>query len=129
MNENLKYTLITLGVIIGLLFLTKLPGIKSKRSETIEIAKFEALLKDVKRLWNLAKQDQNKMLSVIHATSALSKLNAIVELDASRQLTKKLDVDFEMLRLAIQKLQQEKLNDINRICPGLALDHELDWTV
>ena len=129
MNADLKYALIVFGVIIFLLLLTKLPGLKNKRPENVSLAQFQIIVSDVKKLYNLAKQDSNLLLAVLHTTSALSKLSAIQQLDTSRQLSKKLDVDFENLRMEISKLQQNKLHDINLMCPGLALDYELDWTI
>lgn len=129
MEAQLKYALIVFGVLVFLILLSKIPSIKNKRAENIPVAQFQALVSEVKKLWNLGKQDKNLLLSVMHTTSALSKLSTIQQLDASRQLAKKLDLDFEALRLEIQKLQQNKLHEINTMCPGLALDYELDWTV
>jgi hypothetical protein len=129
MDPGLKYALIVFAVIVGILLLTKIPGLRAKKAETISIAQFQNIAGDVKRLWSLAKQDRNLLLSVMHTTSALSKLSALQQLDSSRQLAKKLDLDFEGLRISIQKLQQDKLHEINTMCPGLALDHELDWSV
>ena len=129
MDADLKYALIVFAAIIFLLLLTKVPGLKNKRPESVSLAQFQIIVSDVKKLWNLAKQDKNLLLSVMHSTSALSKLSAIQQLDTSRQLAKKLDLDFEALRIEIQKLQQNKLHEINSMCPGLALDYELDWTI
>ena len=129
MDADLKYALIVFGVIVFFLLLTKLPSLKNKRPENVSLAQFQGIISDIKKLYNLAKQDRNVLLAVMHTTSALSKLSAIQQLDSSRQLAKKLDLDFENLRIEIQKLQQNKLHEINTMFPRLALDYELDWTI
>jgi hypothetical protein len=128
MQEEIKYVIIVGFFIILFICVSKASSWGGKKSETVNITQLQRVVTDVKRLWNLAKQDRNLLLAVLHTTSALSKLAALQLLDSSGKLTKKLDVDFEELRSSIQSLQQEKLHEINTLCPGLALDHELDWS-
>lgn len=128
MDDSTKYALIVLAVIILFILLSKVSTWHARKAESVSVAQLQNVMTDVKRLWNLAKQDRNLLLAVLHTTSALSKLAALQQLDSSGKLPKKLDVDFEELRSSIQKLQQEKLHEINTLCPGLALDHELDWS-
>jgi hypothetical protein len=129
MNDVQKYALYVFGVVVGLILLTKLPSMRARRSEVVNMTQFQLVVADIKRLFSLARQDRNALLSVMHTTAALSKLNCLLQLDSSRSLAKKLDIDFESLRLSIQNLQQDKMHEINKQCPALALDHELDWSV
>ena len=128
MDDFVKYALIVLAVILVVILLSKLSSIQARRPECISVSQLQMVAADVKKLWNLAKQDRNTLLSVLHTTAALSKLATLHQLDTSGKLDKKLDIDFEQLRTAIHALQEENLRDINTRCPELALDHELDWS-
>jgi hypothetical protein len=127
MDEFIKYALIVLGVLAVVILLSKWGSGQSKQCENISVLQLQNIASDIKRLWNLAKQDSNLLVSVMHTVSALSKLTTLQQLDASNKLAKKLNVDFEELRVSLKNIQQEKLHEINVLCPGLALDHELNW--
>lgn len=128
MNDFIKYALIVLAIIVALLLLSKLPNIKNKQSEHVPVATLHKIADGVRGNLTSATQDTHALLGLIHSTSALARLAVLQELDQSRHLPKKLDLDFEAVRTKLRDVQAEWNNTISNICPDLRLPHDVEWS-
>jgi hypothetical protein len=131
MQDNIKYGLIVFGIIFLLLVLTKLPGYSANHGEVITVDQLKLIGDEAKRMFYISKQDQNPLLSVLHATMALSKLNILMKLGPLHRISQKLDTDINILKSDIISYQRQKIQEINALCPSLSLsdDSEIDWFV
>jgi hypothetical protein len=133
MKDFLKYGLIVLGVIVILLFLSKLPTYVANKGERINITQLQTLGDEAQRLLSLARQDQNPLLCVMHITTAMCKLHTLRLLGPPHRVSKKLDIDLVGLRAELVNLQKQKINEINATCPSLSLADsgsiDVDWLV
>ena len=133
MENDFKYSLIVLGVIIILLLLSKLPGHSIHRGERVELTQLQALGDEAKRMFVMARQDQNPLLALLHSTRAMSKVHTLRLLGPPHRLAKKLDLDLNALKSEISLFQTQKINEINATCPLLSLTDsdsvDSDWFV
>jgi len=133
MENYLKYGLIVLAVIVILLILSKLPGYSVSRGEMVNLTQLQALGDEAKRMFALARQDQNPLLALLHSTRAMSKVHTLRLLGPPHRTAKKLDLDLNALKSEISLFQKQKINEINVMCPSLSLTDsdsvDADWFV
>ena len=128
MDDSIKYSLIVFAVILFLLVLSKLPGLSVSRGEKVTVDQIRAIGDEARRLFYISKQDQNPLLSLLHATIALSKLHTLKMVGPSHRISKKLDIDIDALKEEISSYHRKKIQEINTRCPTLSLmDDGIDW--
>ena len=127
MEDCVKYGLIVFVIILSLLVLSKLPGLSVTRGEKVTIEQIRALGEEAKRLYYMAKQDQNPILSLMHATIALSKLHTLKIVGPIDRISKKVDINIDALKEEIVTFHRVKIQEINKKCPSLSLvGYEID---
>lgn len=133
MDESVKYALIVASVIFVLIALSKFPDCSSTKGEKVSAQQLQQTGASVKRLFDIAKQDSNALVALLHVNSALSVLYTLRQLYPGHHLAKNLDVDLDGLRLDMKKFKEQKANEISATCPSFSLDHgssvDLDWFV
>jgi hypothetical protein len=133
MGDNWKYSLIVASVIFILIVLSKLPSSSNSQGEHVSLQHLQNTGASAKRLFDVAKQDRNPLVALLHTNSALSILHTLCQLYPSHQLTKKLDVNLEGLRLEMKKFKEQKTSEVTASCPAFSSDHgssvDLDWFV
>lgn len=133
MKDFLKYGLIVLGVIVILLFLSKLPTYVADKGERVNLSQLQSIGDEAQRLLSLAKQDQNPLLGLLHITTAMSKLHTLRSMGPAHRVSKKLDIDLVGLHTELVHFQKQKINEINATCPSLSLSDsgsiDVDWLV
>ena len=133
MDDSIKYALVVAAVIFILLVVSRLPGCTNRQGERASLQQLQATGASVKRLFDIAKQDSNPLVSMLHINSALSVLHTLRQLYPGQKLSKKLDVDLDGLRLDMKKFEEQKSSELSASCPAFSLDHgssaELEWLV
>jgi len=128
MQDCIKYGLIVFGAILSLLVLSKLPGLSVSRGEKVTVEQIRTIGDEARRLFYIAKQDQNLLLSLLHATIALSKLQTLKIVGPSHRISKKLDMDIDLLKEELSSFHRRKIQEINTKCPSMSLmDDGIDW--
>lgn len=119
MQPRLKYSFIIIGVIVGIICLSKLPSFGINSGGYSSITQWQAIMDEIQKLLFLAQQDQNPLVSLLHSTAAMSKLHTLRSMGPSNRISKILDVSLVDMHAELAGLQRERSRVINETCPGL----------
>lgn len=114
MNLQTKYALITFTIILIIIMLSKFTG-KTKKSNIIgsSSVNLRTVADKTNKYWNLAKQDQNPIISLIHVTLASGSLDTLTSFMSHDALEKDYSIDVMDMRKKMTKLNKEIMAEIN----------------
>ena len=131
MDASSKYALLVAAVFAGLIVLSRFKGRAAfaSSSTTLDratLAKYRAILDQVKH-WSLAsKQDSEILLALVHITTALAKAHALSGLITNTSAEKNLDVNLDKLIATLTAYQQKVLDGFRDAAPDIALAQPVD---
>jgi hypothetical protein len=131
MNNTIKFSLITAGVVIFLIIISKIPGKSLNSKTTINI---ECVISSCQRLLKSAKQNSNPFVAFMFANSANCMLTTLKKLFTEKYISSKVSMNISSFGEDLRLFQQEKLDTIRSHDPVAALDleesiSEVDWFV
>jgi hypothetical protein len=133
MDTEVKYALVVAGIIVVLVILSKFTfrrtcsDFPEERHQNKK--QYQKLVDEAKHWHETAKQDSNILMALVHATTALSKLNTLSGLSTVVKASKEIDG----LKRKIQAYHNKVIAGFEDAAPEIALpvgtQCDLDWYI
>jgi len=118
-NENVRIAFVICGLIIAFAYLSKLSFASQPKYSKSFLRQMDRLVKQAKRWHTSARQDSNRLMSLMHANSALSYANACRTLASDETLENISGVRINELMYYLEEDQQSAMRDLFQKYPQL----------